>query len=49
MQAVADFVGAIRGECPVGETTFEDGLKYMEFTEAVARSAQERRTIPLPL
>ena len=49
MQAVADFVGAIRGECPVGETTFEDGLKYMEFTEAVTRSAQERRTIPLPL
>ncbi len=49
MQAAAEFVGAIRGERPVGETTFEDGLKYMEFTEAVTRSAQERRTIPLPL
>ncbi len=49
VRAAADFVGAIRGERPVGETTFEDGVRYMEFTEAVIRSAQERRTIPLPL
>ena len=43
------FIDAIRGEGPVGETTFEDGVRYMEFTEAVTRSAQQRRTIPLPM
>lgn len=47
--AGTSFIGAIRGERPVGETTFEDGVRYMEFTEAVTRSAQERRTIALPL
>ena len=44
-----EFIGAIRGEGPVGDTTFHDGVRYMEFTEAVIRSAQERRTIALPL
>ena len=44
-----EFIGAIRGEEPIRLTTFDDGAKYMEFTEAVARSAAERRTIPLPL
>jgi len=43
------FIDAIRGDGTVAETTFEDGVRYMEFTEAVARSAQERRTINLPL
>ena len=45
----AEFVNAIRGLGPVTHTTFEDGVRNMEFTEAVARSAQERRTIYLPL
>ena len=44
-----DFIGAIRGEGPVTMTTFADGVRYMEFTEAVTRSAQERRAIALPL
>jgi hypothetical protein len=30
-------------------TTFETGVSYMEFTEAVARSAQQARPIDLPL
>ena len=34
-----EFVGAIRGAEKVSRTTFEDGVRYMEFTEAVARSA----------
>jgi predicted dehydrogenase len=34
-----EFVNAIRGREKVSRTTFEDGLRYMEFTEAVARSA----------
>jgi len=34
-----EFVNAIRGEEKVKLTTFEDGLKYMQFTEAVSRSA----------
>jgi predicted dehydrogenase len=37
----AEFIGAIRGEEPVRFTTFEAGVDYMAFTEAVARSAAE--------
>jgi predicted dehydrogenase len=33
-----EFVNAIRGREKVSHTTFEDGVRYMEFTEAVARS-----------
>jgi predicted dehydrogenase len=34
-----EFVNAIRGREKVTRTSFEDGVRYMEFTEAVARSA----------
>jgi predicted dehydrogenase len=34
-----EFINAIRGVEKVKFTTFEDGLKYMQFTEAVGRSA----------
>ena len=34
-----EFVNAIRGREPVSRTTFEDGVRYMEFTEAVWKSA----------
>ncbi len=44
-----EFIGAIRGEEPVTHTSFEDGVRYMEFTEAVTRSAQSGRAIHLPL
>lgn len=44
-----EFVGAIRGQEPITHTSFEDGLKYMEFTEAVTRSMLEGRRIELPL
>ena len=44
-----EFVGAIRGEEMVVHTSFEDGVKYMDFTEAVVRAAQTGETIPLPL
>lgn len=44
-----EFIRAIRGEEKVTTTTFEDGVHYMEFTEAVTRSAQEGRAISLPL
>lgn len=44
-----EFVNAIRGVEPVTHTTFEDGVKYMEFTEAALRSAAEGRAISLPL
>jgi predicted dehydrogenase len=37
-----EFVNAIRGHEKVSRTTFEDGVRYMEFTEAVARSAAAR-------
>jgi predicted dehydrogenase len=35
-----EFIGAIRGEEKIQLTTFEDGVKYMEFTDAVARSLE---------
>lgn len=44
-----EFIGAIRGEEQIQRTRFEDGVKYMDFTEAVTLSARQGRTIPLPL
>jgi predicted dehydrogenase len=43
----ADFVDSIRTGAPVELTSFADGLDYMRFTEAVARSAAEGRAIDL--
>jgi len=43
------FINAIRGVEEVIRTTFEDGVRYMEFTESVTRSAQSRKTVHLPL
>jgi predicted dehydrogenase len=45
----AEFVGAIRGEETVRFTDFATGMKYMEFTEAVARSARSGAPVSLPL
>jgi predicted dehydrogenase len=45
----ADFIAAIRGGQGIEFTTFEAGVAYMEFTEAVARSAETGDAIPLPL
>lgn len=36
----AEFINAIRGLEPIRRTTFEDGVRYMEFTGAVHRSLQ---------
>jgi predicted dehydrogenase len=44
-----EFVNAIRGRQVVELTIFEDGVKYMEFTEAVARSSACGKMVPLPL
>ncbi len=43
-----EFVGAIRGGEPVRFTTFADGVRSMEFTEAVAVSARTGRRVELP-
>jgi len=45
----ADFVDAIRLGTPVRFTDFATGVAYMEFTEAVARSAEKGEPIELPL
>ncbi len=47
-RAEAEFVDAIRTGTPV-TPDFEEGLRYMEFTEAVYRSARTRQAIALPL
>ena len=44
-----EFVNAVRGLEKITRTSFEDGLLYMEFTEAVARSASSGRAVSLPL
>ena len=44
-----EFINAIRGVEKITHTNFQDGVKYMEFTEAVARSAQTGQAISLPL
>ncbi|MFB3144781.1 MAG: Gfo/Idh/MocA family protein, partial [Candidatus Methylomirabilales bacterium] len=43
-----EFVNAIRGTERVTHTSFEDGVRYMEFTEAVIRSAQSCQAVNLP-
>jgi predicted dehydrogenase len=45
----ADFIAAIRDRRPIEFTTFEAGVAYMEFTEAVARSAASGTSVALPL
>lgn len=44
-----EFVAAIRGEAPVTRTDFLAGARYMQFTEAVARSSRNQAPITLPL
>jgi predicted dehydrogenase len=48
-QVEADFVASIRQGAPVRYTNFETGVAYMEFTEAVARSAQTGTAVQMPL
>lgn len=44
-----DFIDAIRGNKKVTLTDFKTGVKYMEFVEAVARSAEENAPVSFPL
>ncbi len=44
-----EFINAIRGVEPVTHTNFTDGVKYMEFTDAVTEAYQTGDTVYLPL
>lgn len=44
-----EFINAIRGIEPIKLNTFEIGVQYMEWTEAIYRSAETRRAVSLPL
>ena len=44
-----DFVEAIRSQRKIELTDFATGVRYMEFTEAVAQSAETGRAVHLPL
>ena len=44
-----EFVNAIRGQETITHTNFEDGVKYMEFTEAVNISMETGTAVGLPL
>ncbi len=48
-QVEADFIAAIRGEKTVTRTDFLTGVRYMQFTEAVARSSRHQVPVVLPL
>ncbi|HEV3345273.1 MAG TPA: Gfo/Idh/MocA family oxidoreductase [Pirellulales bacterium] len=45
----AEFIGAIRRERRIEFSDFAAGVQYMEFTEAVARSAASGAAVKLPL
>ncbi len=45
----ADFIQSIREGTPVELTNFATGVSYMEFTEAVVRSADSGQVVELPL
>jgi predicted dehydrogenase len=44
-----EFINAIRGIEPVSMNTFEIGVRYMEWTEALYRSAESGAAVTLPL
>jgi predicted dehydrogenase len=44
-----EFAAAIRGQGVITHTSFEDGAKYMDFTEAVGRSMASGASVTLPL
>ncbi len=44
-----EFIGAIRGTETIRLTDFATGVKYMEFTEAVAQSAESNQPVDLPI
>ncbi len=44
-----EFISPIRGEEDLAFTDFEIGVRYMEFTEAVAQSSASGQAVPLPL
>ena len=44
-----EFINAIRGLEPVTRTSFETGVQYMEFVEAVSQSSRTGRAVHLPL
>jgi predicted dehydrogenase len=48
-QVEEEFVAAIRGERSVTHTDFATGVRYMQFTEAVARSSRHQVPVSLPL
>ncbi len=48
-RAEADFIAAIRDDRPVTHADFATGVRYMQFTEAVARSSRHQVPVTLPL
>ena len=44
-----EFINAIRGREQISMTTFETGVRYMEWTEAMHRSAASGTAVQLPL
>ncbi len=48
-QVEKDFIDSIRDHKPVTLTDFATGVKYMEWTEAVIKSAKKGKAIKLPL
>ena len=47
-QVERDFIDSVRDGAPVTLTNFEDGVRYMRFTEAVWESWSEGRAVDVP-
>ena len=47
-QVEQDFIDSVRDGAPVTLTNFEDGVRYMRFTDAVWESWNEGRAVDVP-
>ena len=44
-----EFINAIKGKEKISHTTFSDGVKYMQFADALKISSESNRKVYLPL
>ena len=44
-----EFINAIRGKEEISRTSFYDGYRYMEFSQAVSESLRTKKSIAMPL
>ena len=48
-QVEEEFINAIKGKEKISHTTFSDGVKYMQFADALKISSESNKKVYLPL